>query len=512
MSCCSGPPGSNAAARRQHRNSLADLATLYRSQLSALWEGVEGSQKFLPFVPGRHLIAESASFTELNAATYKPTQPVHVFLLNDAMLISVKKRRGDGQMKLVAERCLNLSEIIVVDLKDAAELVNAIKIKRGKETLIFRTDKAEDKKQLLAAFKKVAEDMMNKKRKEMLSEAEARKGDFTSRMSRLLDYDGSSTAAGFNPVEHFGFGKHDPSGKDVGWINDWSDEMTVHIAVRDFDDAVALVEKAKRALPLVAANAHASLLFRSRLDVRSDELVALLLRDLADHSIRKSGVVRLTAWLLRLGQPEKARETLLSGRGSLLKRRARQIKFEGDISMYISELAMVCFTVIKNTCEWYMAAFRDNRMASGFVRWASKQVEVFAEMFRRQVYGSDQDDVVVAESLAVTRTHSSMLREVGLDFTFLLDSLLSPTKAAEGGVGNIGTGETSAQPPRQQQQQQTSAEAEFGRHLRVSADAPGESSRKTASAVAFARHSILVQNQQQLGGAGAAPPAPRLAA
>ena len=33
--------------------------------------------------------------------------------------------------------------------------------------------------------------------------------------------------------------------------------------------------------------------------------------------------------------------------------------------MYISELAMVCFTLVKNTCEWYMAAFKDNRMASG---------------------------------------------------------------------------------------------------------------------------------------------------
>lgn len=30
---------------------------------------------------------------------------------------------------------------------------------------------------LLLAFKKVAEELMNKKRKEMLSEAEARKGD-----------------------------------------------------------------------------------------------------------------------------------------------------------------------------------------------------------------------------------------------------------------------------------------------------------------------------------------------
>ena len=114
--------GASAPNRRTQRNSLADLATLYKSQLAALWEGVEGSQKLLPFVPGRHLIAESASFIELNSATYKPRHQVHLFLLNDAMLVSVKKKRGNqmgGKVRLVAERCFNLSEIMVLDLKDS---------------------------------------------------------------------------------------------------------------------------------------------------------------------------------------------------------------------------------------------------------------------------------------------------------------------------------------------------------------------------------------------------------
>lgn len=112
---------SPAPNRRTQRNSLADLATLYKSQLSALWEGVEGSQKLLPYIAGRHLIAESATFVELNSATYKPKQHVHLFLLNDALLVSVKKRRGTGlggKVRLVAERYFNLSEIVVVDLKD----------------------------------------------------------------------------------------------------------------------------------------------------------------------------------------------------------------------------------------------------------------------------------------------------------------------------------------------------------------------------------------------------------
>lgn len=78
------------------------------------------------------------------------------------------------------------------------------------------------------------------------------------------------------------------------------------------------------------------------------------------------------------------------------------------------------------------------------MRWASEQVEIYAETFRRQVYGADQDGKVIQESLEVTKGHGAMvspssrplcslantsppqLRDVGLDFTFLLDGLLRP--------------------------------------------------------------------------------------
>ncbi|SCZ93419.1 BZ3500_MvSof-1268-A1-R1_Chr6-3g08647 [Microbotryum saponariae] len=460
--------GSGSASRRNQRNSLADLATLYKSQLAALWEGVEGSQKLLPYTPGRHIITETTSFVELNSATYKPKQSVHLFLLNDAMLVSVKKRRGTGvggPTRLVAERCFSLSEIVVVDLKDGGDLTNAVKIKRGKETVIFRTDKTEDKKVLLMAFKKVAEELMNKKRKEMLSEAEARKGDFSStlRGGARSGYDSGLTSNGFSPAQALGLGSGDSTGKDLAWIGDFSDEVSVAIAARMFEEATSFIEKGKGVIPHLTGDPHASAVFRAKLDARTTELVTALLNDLSDSSIRKLGVVRTTSWLLRLSQGERARETFLTARGVSVRKRARQIKFEGDISMYISELAMVTFTMIKNTCEWYMAAFKDNRMASGFVRWASEQVEIFAETFRRQVYGVDQDGKVIQESLEVTQAHGAMvrsvfvvsvqgvqgtdsfilasppqLRDVGLDFTFLLDGLLRSTE--EGPNDPSGTG------------------------------------------------------------------------
>lgn len=53
-------------------------------------------------------------------------------------------------------------------------------------------------------------------------------------------------ASNFSPSKHFGFGKDDPSGKDLSWIGDVSDELVVNIALREFEAAVALVEKGQQ--------------------------------------------------------------------------------------------------------------------------------------------------------------------------------------------------------------------------------------------------------------------------
>lgn len=158
----------------------------------------------------------------------------------------------------------------------------------------------------------------------------------------------------------------------------------------------------------------------------ASELVQAISAELVSPYQRKSMVVRDAALLVRLDKGREARDLLLEARTDLLQRRMRQIKYEGDVSLYISELAMLYFTLIKNTGDWYMAAFKDYRMASGFVQWASDQVKAYAETFRRQVYGVDQDPRVVDEALDITRRCAQLLNEVGLGLGFLLDDLLKP--------------------------------------------------------------------------------------
>lgn len=109
-----------------------DLQNLYKNQLQTLWTSISGSQKFLPLSPGRHLVCRASDFVELNSATYKVKQTVELFLLNDLLLVAGKRRKKmssngqgeggkhqDAEARLVAERCWNLTEIVVVDVKDS---------------------------------------------------------------------------------------------------------------------------------------------------------------------------------------------------------------------------------------------------------------------------------------------------------------------------------------------------------------------------------------------------------
>ena len=64
------------------------------------------------------------------------------------------------------------------------------------------------------------------------------------------------------------------------------------------------------------------------------------------------------------------------------------------------------------------------------------QVEAYAEIFRRQVYGIvDQDPKVVAEAVDITMSSASQLKDVGLDLTFFLQNLLKVNGEAGDGPG-----------------------------------------------------------------------------
>ncbi len=427
---------------RSRRNSPRDLHQMYRAQLTNLWSTVEGSQKFIPQAPGRRLVFETHGFIELNPATYKAKQNVSLFLLNDLFLVAGRRRvkasgvaNGSSEPdhgRMVAERCWVLADLQITDVKDTGDLTNALKVKRGKDTFVFRCAKAEDKKALLAALRQVSQDLLEKRRKESEAEQERRRtmwhGDAANaRMTRMsLFVSGDQT--GGRPLSTIGTSLSDS--KDLLWIDEFADDLTMAIATQDWDESVKLVERGQDLMRTVRGNAEATEMLQYRLDTLRPTVIQKIALDLSSPDIRKTSAARLIALLARLDRAELARDTFLKARHDLMVRLVRSIKHEGDISLYVNELAAVCFTVLRHTSDWYINAFQDNRMASGFVSWAKEQIEYFGDVFRRQVYAPAIDKRTVEECLRVTGSaNRKLLRDVGLDFTFLIEALTAPPDA-----------------------------------------------------------------------------------
>ncbi|EMD31124.1 hypothetical protein CERSUDRAFT_109603 [Gelatoporia subvermispora B] len=419
-----------ADRRRNVRSSIADLRVLYANQMQTLHAQIEGSAKFIPTTPGRHVISEMDGIMALNAATYRIDHHVRFVILDDAILVARRQRRrnnADGE-KLVAERCWPLNEMLVLDTKDTATMTNVFKIRHGKETHVYRTEIASDKKSLLTQFRHVAEELAAKKRKE-------REGEHQRRKSMWLGGGGDRTSAifgtGAEPMpalppwmaelaskSDMGPNAKEKAERDARWTSDFSDDLTVAIALREWDDAVALVEKGEAKLPEMPALA-------TKLNPLKASLTAALLQSLAMPDNRKSAVVHVVSLLVRLKAGAAARNTFLAARADVMRKRVRMIRLEGHIGMYIADLAIVMFTGIKHTADWYLASFKENEVASCFVEWAKHQIELYAEMFRRQVYSSDIDQETIEDAIKITHLQSrKLLEEYGIDFRFLLDELL----------------------------------------------------------------------------------------
>ena len=106
--------------RRNVRSSVADLRILYANQMQTLHSQIEGAAKYVPTMPGRHIITEMDGVLALNAATYKVDHAVKFVVLDDAVLVARRRRRRNNaeSEKLVAERCWMLGEMLVLDSKD----------------------------------------------------------------------------------------------------------------------------------------------------------------------------------------------------------------------------------------------------------------------------------------------------------------------------------------------------------------------------------------------------------
>ncbi|KAG5291408.1 exocyst complex component exo84 [Histoplasma ohiense] len=443
------------AKRHPNRSSVANLETMWNVQLQALWKTVERSQKFLPAIPGRHIILESGQWVELDSATWKPKRPVHLVLLNDHLLVAAKKRKrvdpnsqnmkGPAPTKLVAEECWPLQDIDVIDLttnldangmSQEAEnrgVPNAVNIRCGQKSFTYRSDKREGsaKSDLLMSFRKALEDLRKLMRTETESSsktADAPNSSLSlSRSSHIFD-NRTGSRDKFDVLIDV-----DGKQQNMRWVEGQLDELDIDAALQRFDNAVSRVEQLRKLVKSIKGNLTAQDMILSKIDERALKLAETILRALVDtHSFLAATKTNIS-WLSRLGFDDRAREAFLHTRTEVITKRARQCVFEGDLRLYIFQISYVYFTLIKNTIGIYQHCFQAP-MTSACIKWAKEQLDSFNAILVRQLSSVEPESSVWQGCMETVHEHAALLLEVGVDFKDLVGKGL-PTSTA----GNMST-------------------------------------------------------------------------
>ncbi|GAB1319113.1 exocyst complex component exo84 [Madurella fahalii] len=444
-------------SKRDKRSSVADRTALWSSQMQSLYKTVEGSQKFLPNSPGRHVVQNAGPWVELDNATYRSRRSMQIFLLNDHLLVASRKKRkmdapgaadSRGPMtKLVADRCWHLLDVEVVDMAGSNDsssgrnkLADAIMVRGGgqNESFIYRTEKPEDpeKPALMLNIRKRVEEL----RRNLQSEREA-----TNKAKETINYFASRDPGLLQKTELLEtlsdikdmLIEVDGKQQNLRWVESQMDELDINIALQQIEPAVTRIEKLKSLAHGLKNNAMAQDFISFKVDERRAKLAALVVRELVNTHNQQMKTKQNVSWLTRLGFEDRAREAYLEARSDIIQKRSRQCIFQGNLDQYIWEISFVYFTIIRNTVSCFQVCFPPPMM-SACVKWAKEEVDAFNAILARQLSGEEEGSQVWTQCMERAREHALLLTEVGLDFRNLVGQNVRTT--AEDGSPNVPVG------------------------------------------------------------------------
>jgi exocyst complex component 8 len=349
---------------RGNRSSVANLEALWNSHLQQLWKRVDGTQKFLPAIPGRHVVHESGKWMELNSATWKPRRKVHVILLNDHFVIAGEKKRGNSDVSrdpkdksqgapLALIKCWPLQEVQITDLPqrtggpggpNQSISSTSINVRAGPETMTFTAENQDvnEKLTLLSNFRKAFEDLRKNLELETQDQIIMPNGSNSTRLASPVfntaffgDYAFSgSTSSGANKADMY----VDVDGKpqSLRQVEGEVDDLDIKIALQTFDEAVALTERLRRVVKGMnksgvingqtmngASASGAPVILARKLEERTGKLAGILLKYTADEHNWMGSTRKNVDWLTRLGYEDRARETYLDARTEVIHKRIR---------------------------------------------------------------------------------------------------------------------------------------------------------------------------------------------
>lgn len=148
--------------KRKDRLSVLVLQKMWATELQSLFKHVDGAQKYIQAIPGRHVLAESGRWHEINIGTWKPSRPIHLFLLNDLVMIATRKLPQEGSSKrLQAIYCWPLQNVDISEINAPSQIssrdgskVHVINLRAPSFSYVYQTDRYDHFTRVLNAYQK----------------------------------------------------------------------------------------------------------------------------------------------------------------------------------------------------------------------------------------------------------------------------------------------------------------------------------------------------------------------
>ena len=389
----------SAVNNKRNRNSVLTLNSAWAEDLLVLFRRVEGAQKYLPAIPGRHVVLESQGWYELNSVTWQPVQPVTLFLLNDHLLAATQKRLRatdtNSQRPLIVDRCWPLRDLKIVSLERNAGSGDS----RADSPLAIQIhDLSGEVATLRAASAKLIATFMN---------------DYERTRLALLSTN-AKPANGHKRESSVGL---DMERQRQGSIVVVEQQREGQIIIATIDIDISNRRYAKAVERCEAYKNHE--LVSSAVQERRDQLVSLLLELVGSDHVEKANQVENIKLLSTLGKAVEARSMFLEGRAAHIKNCASKVGFH-DVVNYVSQIAIIYFQLILSTVDIYRQAFPEKKDASVIVEWCKTQVDEYVEIFNRQLYRIGNQTRIYKECVEISRMESQQLQRIGLDMDFML--------------------------------------------------------------------------------------------
>lgn len=323
-----------ASSRRANRSSIGDLNQIRAGQLQQLYRDVEGSQKYLPPIPGRFIVWKSKRWFELDSATLKARRRVRLLLLNDNLLLAAEKKarnditsQRDGNrnaVEYIAQRCFALQDVQVIRTPEERIIIRA-----GSETFTYETKNEDkgDKTTFVSTFRKTKDDLRKSQEAEV-QEKDRTQDSYSHLLSRepglmkkadLLE----NLSEGVNNDQISTFVDIDGQQRNIRWVESQLDDLDIEIALQHFADAVEKVDRLKALAKNIRGNEMAKVIVTFKVNERAAKLANVLIKHMVEHNNWFTSVRQHVSWVVQLGFEDRAREAYLGARGNLIKARSR---------------------------------------------------------------------------------------------------------------------------------------------------------------------------------------------